>query len=95
MTQEPGPGVPVTSRPSSLAAVLNAAFGLSLATAAEARAWLADGGWERFDAWLSAHRGDQPHSGRRAAPTAQLGTIPDQKRPPGRPLPQASPDVVT
>jgi hypothetical protein len=45
-----------TWRAVALVDALNAAFGLGLADAAEARAWLADGGWEQLDAWLRAHR---------------------------------------
>jgi hypothetical protein len=48
----------VTSGSITLAAALNAALGLHLADAAEARAWLADGGWLQLDAWVEAHRGD-------------------------------------
>lgn len=42
----------------TLAATLNAMFSLRLASPAEARAWLADGGWPRLDAWLETHRAD-------------------------------------
>lgn len=41
-----------------LVRALNATLGLDLADSAEARAWLADGGWERLEAWLAAHRDD-------------------------------------
>jgi hypothetical protein len=48
----------MTGDPGILAARLNELFGLGLADFAEARAWLVDGGWERFDAWLDRHRND-------------------------------------
>jgi hypothetical protein len=48
----------MTGDPGILAARLNELFGLDLADFAEARAWLADGGWERFDVWLDRHRND-------------------------------------
>lgn len=42
--------------------MLNAAFGLSLASAAEARAWLNDGdGWQRLEGWIREHRRDFDH----------------------------------
>ncbi len=51
----------MTERPASaLAAFLNAAFSLGIATLAEARAWLADGGWTRLESWLAVHRNDRP-----------------------------------
>lgn len=48
----------MTNGPVPLAAALNTALGLRLADAAEARAWLAAGGWEVLDTWIASHRGD-------------------------------------
>lgn len=58
----------MTARPGILAAFLNAAFGLGLADAADARDWLRSGGWTELDRWVSGHRGDPdrnpgPHGG--------------------------------
>jgi len=44
--------------PSPLATALNAAIGLDLASFSQAREWLNDGGWERLEEWLAAHRDD-------------------------------------
>ncbi len=44
--------------PGILPAALSKLFGLDLADAAEARDWLADGGWAVLDRWIEAHRGD-------------------------------------
>lgn len=49
-------------RPVALVDAVNSALGLALADAAEARRWLADGGWQVFDAWISARRGDPDDS---------------------------------
>jgi hypothetical protein len=48
----------MTSGPVPLAAALNAALGLRLADPAEARAWLAAGGFEQLDTWIQTHRAD-------------------------------------
>lgn len=50
----------MTGAPGTLAASLNELFGLRLADAAEARAWLIDGGFARLDAWLAGHAADDP-----------------------------------
>ena len=43
-------------RPVPLADVLNTVFGADVTTAAEARAWLRAGGWERLDSWIASRR---------------------------------------
>lgn len=48
----------MTAGPVPLAVALNAALGLGLADAAEARTWLRDGGWARLEDWIASHRGD-------------------------------------
>jgi hypothetical protein len=53
-------------RPRLLVVALNAALGLELADFAEARAWLSDGGWDRLDEWLAAHRGDDDNDNEEA-----------------------------
>lgn len=40
--------------PVRLADVLNTVFGAGATTAAEARAWLRAGGWQRVDDWLAS-----------------------------------------
>ena len=37
-------------------AFINTVFNAGVTTRAEARAWLTDGGWPQFEAWLAAHR---------------------------------------
>lgn len=59
MTIAPAYGrAPVTGPPVTLAAALNAALGLRLATPAEARAWLAAGGFAELDAWIATRPAD-------------------------------------
>jgi hypothetical protein len=57
----------VTERPvTTVTRFLNRTFGLNLANRAEAREWLADGGWPQVEAWLNAHRNDWPDAKTRA-----------------------------
>jgi hypothetical protein len=44
--------------PVALAVALNAALGLRLVDASEARDWLTAGGFEQLDTWIETHRAD-------------------------------------
>lgn len=64
---------PVTGRPVGLVTALNAALGLRLTDAAEARRWLADGEWPVLDAWIAARCGAAS-----APSTASSSTQPEE-----------------